>query len=166
MSKSNLRLLADNNISNIIVNDIKKMQIKIDAIHSNASDEDICKQAIQERKVIITTNATHFWNDDKCKIEHTYGIIILAFDPSEIIKIREAFNTLWKDLLKRLPREWLFRTKIKISENIIHLKWIGDNGKKPIVKQYNLTKEVYYDPVFQREFLCGNCIYKDNCDQK
>lgn len=142
------------------------MGINIITIHSNASDEDICQQAIQKRKVIITTNSTHFWNDDKCKIEHTYGIIIFAFDPSEIIKIKEAFNILWKDLLKRLPRPWLCRKKIKISKNNIHLKWIGDNEKKPIVKQYNLTKDVYYDVEFQSEFLCGNCLCKDNCDQK
>lgn len=172
-----LKLLADRNIDGCIIKYINKdigLSInKINNIYKSHPDENICQMGIKESKIILTMNTLHFWNDEKCPLQQTVGIIILDFDTSQVDEAIDAFCRFWVYFAKDYtscskdpcPKNKSFgwkNLKARISATSLYLKWISEDNKTRI-EEYKVTNGKILMNTKNPKCEKSKCEIRDSC---
>lgn len=127
-------------------------------------DENICRKAKKENRIVVTMNTKHFWEEKYCPLRHTGGIIILDFSTDQVEQAKNAFCILWNNFVKEYSSKLLTweGLKAKISASQLTLKWISTKGKE-YCEKYKIENGTIL--MTTRNPKCENleCTEIDNC---
>jgi hypothetical protein len=117
---------------NLIKSLEKKFNVKMAVKNKGLDDKHVHIQAIKESRVILT-NDDHFWDNKKCPMQETRGIIIIP--PKNTDETNKTLDTFFINLYNqygicRYCNRWWFGIKVKVQETRFIMKYITYDSRE------------------------------------
>jgi len=123
--RSKLRLLADQNISNEVVSELRAARVSIATARElgvdRHEDEDLLAFARKNSLVILTTEAD-FWSDQRFPLESGGGVILIEAPPSDVRKCLRCFGLAYGAFLKSIGGDAARGTRIRAWADHFRIK--------------------------------------------
>ncbi len=131
-AEGKLKILVDENRldNNLIKSLEKKFNVNMAVKNRGLDDKHVHIQAITESRAILT-NDGHFWDNKKCPMQETKGIIIIP--PNDTDETIKTLDTFFKNLYKlfgicRYCNGWWMGKKVKVQKTGFTWKYITYDG--------------------------------------
>lgn len=137
-----LKLLADAQIPQPVLEEMKANGVSIDALDVNArslDDRGVLRLAQERRRVLLTLDAD-FWDDRRHPLQSvSSGIIYIAEPPSNADRVLEAFVFVYWCFAKHYPLDWWNHMKVRGRVRQFEVKmrtWEGKTARQKIALRH------------------------------